>query len=145
MLILVSKFKSIPLHLKVRLKLLGTNIIVSMKKENSTNSINEKGLKEKCGITYAISLIGGRWKPTILWNLTLKDKLRYNELRKIIPCATERMLVLQLRELEADGLVERIIYPVVPPKVEYQLSDKGKSLKAVLETITSWGERELQQ
>lgn len=101
------------------------------------------GLNEKCGITYAIGLIGGRWKPTILWNLTLSGKLRYSELKRIIPCVSERMLVLQLRELEADGLINRIIHPVVPPKVEYELSKKGKSLKNVLETITIWGEGEL--
>lgn len=89
-------------------------------------------------MAYTVSIIDGRWKSAILWQL-VKGKLRYNELRKAIPGASERMLVLQLRELERDGVINRIIYPDVPPKVEYELTDKGVSLKPVLKAMSDWG------
>lgn len=108
------------------------------KKENSTNSINEANQIKNCGVVYALSLIGGRWKPTILFSL-LDAKQRYNELLKSIEGISERMLVAQLRELEADGLVNRIVFAEVPPRVEYELTGKGRSTEKILRELSRWG------
>ncbi|HEY9259463.1 helix-turn-helix domain-containing protein [Chitinophaga sp.] len=109
-----------------------------MRKENSSNAINERQLRGDCGTAYTLSLIGGRWKPSILWRL-LDGKLRYNELKKSITGISERVLVLQLRELENDHLVKRIVYPEVPPRVEYELTPLGWSMESLLQHISDWG------
>lgn len=111
-----------------------------MRKKNSSNSLNEKKINATCGMGYALSLIGGRWKTNILWRLLTDGKLRYSALRKLIPDISERMLVTQLRELEADQLVTRIVYPEVPPRVEYELTQLGHSMKPMLKSISNWGE-----
>lgn len=111
-----------------------------MRKENSTNALNEREILDSCGMAYTLSLIGGRWKPTILWRLT-KGKKRYSELRNSIPNVSERILVMQLRELEKDALINRTVYAEVPPRVEYQLSDLGRSLLPLLQNISDWGEK----
>lgn len=109
-----------------------------MRKSNSTNSLNEAVLVRNCGMVYALSIIGGRWKPTILFNL-LERKMRYNELLRSIPGISERMLVAQLRELEQHGVINRIIYPEVPPRVEYELTAIGRSVEPLLRSISDWG------
>jgi len=111
-----------------------------MRKNNSTNSLNEKKINATCRMGYALSLIGGRWKTNILWRLLAVDRLRYSALRRMIPDISERMLVNQLRELEADQLVNRIVYPEVPPRVEYELTSLGRSMKPMLKSISDWGE-----
>ncbi|GAA4314654.1 helix-turn-helix domain-containing protein [Compostibacter hankyongensis] len=111
-----------------------------MRKENSTNAQNEAYLVRNCGMDYALSIIGGRWKPTILFSL-LQRSMRYSELRRSIPHISERMLVAQLRELEQDGLVERTVYPEVPPKVSYALTTLGLSTRPVLKTLSEWGNK----
>lgn len=111
-----------------------------MRKETSSNALNEKKINATCGMGYALSLIGGRWKSNILWRLLNSDKLRYSELRRLIPGISERMLVSQLRELEADQLILRVVYPEVPPRVEYALTDLGKSMRPMLQSISDWGE-----
>ena len=91
-----------------------------------------------CPIEATLALIGGKYKTLILWHL--KDTiLRFNELKKLIPKATPKMLTQQLRELESDGLIIRVVYPVVPPKVEYSLSDIGKSIIPNLDSMCDWG------
>ncbi|MDB3267636.1 transcriptional regulator [Clostridioides difficile] len=91
-----------------------------------------------CPIEATLALIGGKYKTLILWHL--KDTiLRLNELKKLIPKATPKMLTQQLRELESDGLIIRVVYPVVPPKVEYSLSDFGKSIIPILDSMCDWG------
>lgn len=110
------------------------------RKESSTNSINGQELLRSCGIAYTLSLIGGRWKPTILWELAAGPR-RYNELRKGIPDVSERVLVHQLRELEQAGLVTRSIFAEVPPRVEYALTDLGRSMKNLLRHLSDWGEK----
>ena len=80
-----------------------------------------------CPVEATISLIGGKYKAIILWHLVGKT-LRFSELSRLVTSATPKMLTQQLRELEDDGLIHRVVYPVVPPKVEYSLTDFGKSL-----------------
>jgi DNA-binding HxlR family transcriptional regulator len=111
-----------------------------MRKENSTNTINKQQIEKNCGMSYTLTAIGGRWKPAILWRLW-QGKMRYSELRDSIPEVTERMLVLQLREMEKDGLINRIVYAEVPPRVEYELSAKGNSLKPILKSLSDWGNK----
>ena len=92
-----------------------------------------------CPVAAAIDEIGGKWKPLILW--ALKDqKLRFSEINRELPAITQRMLTKQLRELEKDDLVNRKVYPEVPPKVEYSLTAKGESVIPVLKSICDWGE-----
>lgn len=90
-----------------------------------------------CGVT--LSLIGGKYKIVILWHLYQKAPVRFNELHRLIPEATTKMFTQQLRELEADGLVERKAYPVIPPRVEYSLTAFGRSVLPVLEAMNEWG------
>jgi DNA-binding HxlR family transcriptional regulator len=84
-------------------------------------------------------MIGGKYKALILWHL-LDGVLRHGEIQRLVPAATPKMLTQQLRELEADGLLRRTVYPVVPPKVEYSLTDFGVSLQPILLAMYDWGE-----
>ena len=93
-----------------------------------------------CAVEATLSVIGGIWKPVLLFHL-LEGKLRFNALCRLVPSATARMITLQLRELEADGIVNRIVYPEVPPKVEYELTELGRSLEPVLVSMRDWGTR----
>ena len=98
----------------------------------------------RCPIDATLSLIGGKYKAIILWNLI--DAIhRYSELSRIIPQATPKMLTQQLRELEADGFILRKVYPVVPPKVEYSLSESGKSIIPILAAMYQWGSNYMQK
>jgi DNA-binding HxlR family transcriptional regulator len=106
-------------------------------KETSTNSQNKIFIND-CNVTYAVQLVGGRWKLPILMQLQ-KEKKRFGELKKIIPNITERMLTLQLRELEKDGLVSRMVYAEVPPRVEYELTKTGRDLMPVCKELDKWG------
>lgn len=96
------------------------------------------GKEYHCAMDVTMDYIGGKWKTVVLWYLR-KDKKRFSELRKLIPNITEKMLSLQLKDLEKDGLVKRKIYAEVPPKVEYYLTDFGKTLVPMLEEIAKWG------
>ncbi|MBX2960886.1 MAG: winged helix-turn-helix transcriptional regulator [Cyclobacteriaceae bacterium] len=91
-----------------------------------------------CALDVTSSFIGGKWKTVVLWYLR-KDKKRFKELKDVIPDITDKMLSLQLRALEEDGLVKRTIFPEVPPRVEYELTKEGRSLVPVLETMAEWG------
>lgn len=110
-----------------------------MRKENSTNMRNENVINNTCGMAYTLKIIGGRWKPAILCRLR-NGTMRYGELKKDIEGISERMLVAQLRELETDGIVERIVYAEVPPRVEYCLTQLGTSLIPVLDAMSGWGD-----
>lgn len=92
-----------------------------------------------CPVEATLDLIGGKYKALILWHL-IDATLRFSEISKLISHATPKMLTQQLRELENDNLLVRTVYPVVPPKVEYSLSDFGKSIIPVLSAMCSWGE-----
>jgi len=90
-------------------------------------------------VEYALKKIGGKWKMPILWRLR-ENKKRYGELKASLEHVTHKMLSAQLKELEKDGLVKRIVYEVVPPKVEYELTKLGKSSIVVVEALRSWGQ-----
>ena len=91
-----------------------------------------------CPVEATLEMIGGKYKALILWHLS-EGILRFSEIKKAIPNATPKMLTQQLRELESDKLIHREVYPVIPPKVEYSLTETGKSLIPVLQTMRDWG------
>ena len=111
--------------------------VMGKRKENSTNSLNQKYIIE-CDLAYSIHLLEGRWKLIILCSLE-KGTMRYSELRDKIGEITERMLTLKLRELEQDGLIIRTVYPEVPPRVDYELSDVSKDLIPIWRSLETWG------
>ncbi|MFS0637380.1 helix-turn-helix domain-containing protein [Mesobacillus foraminis] len=92
-----------------------------------------------CEKELTLSVIGGKWKMLILWHLGKEGTKRFGELKSLMPGITQRMLVNQLRELEEDRIVERKVYPVVPPKVEYSLTEQGESLMPILDSMYEWG------
>ena len=91
-------------------------------------------------VTTTLAIIGGKWKILILYHLCAGTQ-RFNELRRLLPDITQRMLTLQLRELEDDGIVHREVYPQVPPKVEYSLTEFGTTLMPVIDVMHAWGEQ----
>lgn len=95
-------------------------------------------LTDNCPVEATLDLIGGKYKALILWHLA-EHTLRFSELRKAVKTATPKMLTQQLRELEAHALIRREVYPVVPPKVEYSLTDLGRSLMPILVAMRDWG------
>ncbi|MDP5273598.1 winged helix-turn-helix transcriptional regulator [Chengkuizengella axinellae] len=100
--------------------------------------INDKSFA--CPVDLTLNTIMGKWKPVILNNL-MDGKKRYGELQKLLPNVTDRVLTKQLRELETDGIVTRKVYPVVPPKVEYSITDRGRTIKPILDAMCDWGSK----
>ncbi|MFB4164294.1 winged helix-turn-helix transcriptional regulator [Alteribacillus sp. JSM 102045] len=92
-----------------------------------------------CEKELTLSLIGGKWKMIILWHLGQEGTKRFGELKRMLPNITQKMLTKQLRELEEDQLIHREVYPVVPPKVEYSLTEHGETLIPILEAMYQWG------
>ena len=92
----------------------------------------------QCPVEAALSLLGGKYKCIILWHL-LERTHRYSELQRVIPQATPKMLTQQLRELEESGVIQRKVYPVVPPKTEYSLTEFGLTLAPIIESMCGWG------
>ncbi len=113
-----------------------------MRKETSTNTLNKNRLEESCGLAYTISVLGGRWKISILAYLLEEGHMRFSDLKNKLEGISERMLTTQLKELVSDGLIERTVYPEVPPRVEYYLSGKGKTLEVLLREMSLWGEKQ---
>lgn len=105
-----------------------------MQKDTKVKNKNEIPLP----VEITLDLIGGKWKALILWHL-LENILRFSELKKRIPKITQKMLTQQLRELENDGLVDRKVYAEVPPKVEYSLTESGKTFLPILKAMHKWG------
>jgi len=97
------------------------------------------GKEFNCEKELTLNIIGGKWKMLILWHLGKEGTKRFGELKALIPGITQRMLVNQLRELENDYIIKRVVYPVVPPKVEYSLTKEGESLMPILDAMYSWG------
>jgi DNA-binding HxlR family transcriptional regulator len=100
----------------------------------------QNGASQPCPVTAALSVIGGKWKVIILWHLQDGVK-RFGELQRLVKGISQKMLTQELRDLEESGLVGRKVYPVVPPKVEYSLTETGWSLKPLLEQLSEWGEQ----
>lgn len=100
-------------------------------------------MNQICSVETTLGLIGGKYKALILWHLSA-GTLRFSQLQKAVT-ATPRMLTLQLRELESDGLVSRTVYPEVPPRVEYAMTDLGRSLMPILTAIRDWGTEYLRE
>ena len=98
----------------------------------------------KCGIDVTLAVVGGKWKASILWHLA-QGTMRFSNLQRQFSDTTRKMLTQQLRELEADGLVHREVYPQVPPKVEYSLTEKGRGIYPILERMCDWGKQYLQE
>jgi DNA-binding HxlR family transcriptional regulator len=95
---------------------------------------------DRCPVAVTVAVMGGKWKPTILYHL--KDgPRRFNELRRLMPEITQRMLTLQLRALEEDGIITRTVHAQVPPRVEYALSAYGRTLGPILDAMVAWGEQ----
>ncbi|MEM9776562.1 MAG: helix-turn-helix domain-containing protein [Chloroflexota bacterium] len=97
-----------------------------------------------CPVEAALEVIGGKWKGIILFHL-LSETLRFNEIRRLIPEVTQKILTKQLRELEAAGLIKRTVYPEVPPRVEYSISEYGQSIAPVLHALQAWGTQHLEK
>ncbi|BFH63800.1 MULTISPECIES: winged helix-turn-helix transcriptional regulator [Paenibacillus] len=98
--------------------------------------------KYNISVEATLEVIGGKWKCVILCHLT-HGKKRTSDLRRLMPAITQKMLTQQLRELEEDGIVNRIVYNQVPPKVEYELTEYGWSLQTILDSLCSWGEQHI--
>ena len=94
---------------------------------------------EKTGYSYTLSLIAGKYKPVILYCLMEYEPVRFNEMQRYLKKITDKTLSQHLKELEADGLIVRKVYPQIPPKVEYSLTDRGHSLMEVLDKLCDWG------
>ena len=95
-------------------------------------------LRDHCPVKAAIDVIRGRWKPSILWELHLGTK-RFCDLQAALPAISAQVLTMQLRQLEADGVLVRTVYAEVPARVEYALSDHGRTLSAVMDQLEAWG------
>jgi DNA-binding HxlR family transcriptional regulator len=95
---------------------------------------------EDCPVAATLEVIGGKWKPLILFHLREKP-MRFSELRRVVPQVTQKMLTQQLRDLERDGIVSRKVYAVVPPKVDYSLTTYGRTLRPLLALMCEWGAR----
>ncbi|GAB4510907.1 MAG: winged helix-turn-helix transcriptional regulator [Anaerolineae bacterium] len=93
-----------------------------------------------CPIETTLAIIGGKWKPLILYHL-FDEPRRFSQLQRLIPNVSREMLTQHLRELEADGIIHREVYPQVPPKVEYSLTQLGETLKPMLHAMNTWGEQ----
>ncbi len=100
-----------------------------------------RGCHAGCPVEASLEIIGAKWKGIILYHLlNAQGPVRFNELERSIPNATRRMLTRQLKELQEDGIVSRKAYPEVPPRVEYSMTDKGQTLRPVIDILKSWGE-----
>lgn len=112
---------------------------------SNENNINYPFLnKYSCPVEAMVEVIGGKWKGVILYHL-LDGTKRFNELKRLKPNITQRMLTLQLRELEADGIIHREVYREVPPKVEYSLTELGESLRPVILLMMEWATHNMEK
>lgn len=119
-----------------------TETVCTTEKGSNASNAGRRGsdARSNCTVEAALGVIGGRWKGVVLFWL-LGGKLRFGELRRKLPNCTERMLTVQLRELEEDGLLTRTVHAEVPPRVEYELTPFGQSLEPILMALRDWGAR----
>lgn len=94
---------------------------------------------ELCKVEDALNILVGKWKPIILLHLFNGGTKRFSELKKLMPDITQKMLTKQLRELEEEDIIQRVVYPQIPPKVEYSISEYGQSLQPILDLMHEWG------
>ncbi len=99
----------------------------------------QKAMNWHCSVEATLGVLGGKYKAIIVWHLKEAGVMRFNEIQKAIPQATAKMLSQQLRELEADGIVNRRLFPVIPPKTEYSLTQLGQSIVPVVDAMSDWG------
>ncbi|MYL81586.1 transcriptional regulator [Desulfovibrio aerotolerans] len=97
------------------------------------------GKEYSCSMELSLAVIGGKWKPLIVWHLRDIAAMRFSALRRTMPAITQKMLTQQLRELEADGLLTRTVFAEVPPRVEYALTDLGRGIVPILESLCRFG------
>lgn len=95
----------------------------------------------KCSLGFAMTVIGSKWRAIILWHILKTAPIRYSELKKSIPNISHKILSQELKNLELDSLIERVAYATIPPKVEYSPTDRGKSLKNILNELCLWGKK----
>lgn len=125
----------------MRIVAVRTNVACSIMNDSNGRKLKRRKVgRTGCAVETTLSVIGGVWKPVLLFHL-LEGKLRFNALCRLTPSATARMITLQLRELEADGIINRTIFPEVPPRVEYELTELGHSLAPLLLSMRDWGEQ----
>jgi DNA-binding HxlR family transcriptional regulator len=116
----------------------------SIKKDTEEKTTMRSSYHYGCPVEATLDVIGGKWKGVILFHL-LPGPQRFSDLRRRLPAITQRMLTLQLRELEEDGVIHREIYRQIPPKVEYSLTEFGKTLEPILLMLLKWGEQYTEQ
>lgn len=100
-------------------------------------------IPNNCRVENALGILVGKWKPIILLHLLQEGTKRFNELKRSMPGVTQKMLTKQLRELEEEDIIERVVYPQVPPKVEYSITEYGRSLEPILEAMHEWGTKHM--
>jgi len=110
---------------------------------NSKKEFSEE--MNSCPVTYALKIIGGKWQLPIIWVLSKNGTLRYNELKRKVAGITNMMLTQSLKDLEANGLVNRVQHMEIPPRVEYSLTDAGMSLLPALDELTRWGAEQMKK
>lgn len=116
-----------------------------MKKEELPFPDRDKRQKDfTCSIGFAMTVIGSKWRAIILWHILKQSPIRYGQLKKQIPHISHKILTQELKHLERDGLIRRVSYPTIPPKVEYYSTERGKSLEPVLSGLCDWGRRYMQ-
>ncbi|WP_349407710.1 helix-turn-helix domain-containing protein [Pseudalkalibacillus sp. SCS-8] len=103
-----------------------------------TIQVDDEG-KLKCAIEYTLKKIGGKWKTVILWHLSMDGTYRYNELRRLLPGVTHKVLTQQLKELEEDAFISRKQFDEIPPRVEYSITERGLTLMPILKEMHKWG------
>lgn len=109
-----------------------------MRKKTSSNYENEKFLEYDCPFMTTLRFIGKRWKPAVLWKIN-DGHVRFNQLKEVLPYISDKMLANTVSELEADGIIEKLVFNEVPLRVEYQLTIFGKGVLPVLEEMNKWG------
>jgi len=119
--------------------ILAYTIMLYSVKEDAMKKGRTYHCNDGCPVSATLDVIGGKWKGVILYHLLRQPTLRFNELNRLLPTVTPRMLTRQLRELEEDGVIHRQVYPQIPPKVEYSLTEFGQSLEPIIELMEQWG------
>lgn len=126
-----------------KVSIVGYQVLVILTKMKNKSTVAEA--THMCAVDYAFKRIGGKYKARILWYLNMKKVLRYGELTRTLPDITTKMLTQTLRELEDDNLIVRTMYPAVPPKVEYTLTETGHELIPFIAHLHNWGKKQIEK